>query len=293
MERRRGAALLAVVMAAVLAGCGASTDGKRYVLGAGDHYVALGDSYTAAPGIGPADGDDGCFRSQNNYPHLVAQAIGLDLDDVSCSGASTDSIGGRQLDLLGKTLAPQLDAVDTRTDLVTVGIGGNNFALYNLLSSTCLALATKDPDGSPCDDADRAAAPGDDLASKLQQIESRDTAVIRSIQDRAPNAMIVVVGYPAIVPEHRACSDFPVAEGDLPFLHRLNLGLNDALSKAATSAGAIYVDVYAVTRGHDICSKDPWVAGLTASHGAAAVWHPYAQEQRVAASAVQKALRER
>lgn len=293
MKRRRGPALVAVALATLLVACGKAPESERYAFGAGDAYVALGDSYTAAPGIGTPDGNDGCFRSMNNYPHLVAKATGLELVDNSCSGANTDSIGGRQVTLTGQRRGAQLDAVDTRTDVVTIGIGGNDFALYNVLSNTCVVLATKDPGGTPCEDADQSAGAGQDLASKLEEIESRTTAVIRAIQDRAPNAMILVVGYPAIVPEHGACSDLPVAEGDVPFLHRLNLGLNEALSDAATHAGATYVDVYAVTNGHDICSKDPWVAGLTASHGAAAVWHPYAQEQKVAASAIEKALRAR
>jgi hypothetical protein len=291
--RRRRLALVVLVFATLSAGCATSPERAEYMFGAGDQYVALGDSYTAAPGIGPADADDGCFRSLNNYPHLVARATGLELVDTSCSGASTDSITGRQHGLTGQWRAPQLDAVDEHTDVVSIGIGGNDFGLYNLLAIICPQLAERDPGGSPCEDADSSLAPGQDLASKLEEVERRDTAVVRAVRARAPNATILLVGYPAIVPEHGACPELPVAPGDVPFVRRLTAGLNEALAGAAEQTNVTYVDVYARTEGHDVCSDDPWVAGAHASHGRAAIWHPYASEQVAVAKAVEAALRAR
>ena len=54
-------------------------------------YVALGDSYTAGPVIPVQQPDPyGCLRSDHNYPHLVAAALGVgDFKDPSCSGADT------------------------------------------------------------------------------------------------------------------------------------------------------------------------------------------------------------
>src|ERR1017187_444451 len=59
----------------------------------GQSYVALGDSYTAGPGMLPvsATAPPGCGQSQKNYPHLVASVLGLSLTDVSCSGAKTEN----------------------------------------------------------------------------------------------------------------------------------------------------------------------------------------------------------
>src|SRR3954462_5512053 len=55
-----------------------------------DQYVALGDSYTAAPLVPPTDSSTICLRSGVNYPALVARAMpGTALTDVSCSGATT------------------------------------------------------------------------------------------------------------------------------------------------------------------------------------------------------------
>ena len=54
-------------------------------------YVALGSSMAAGPGIPPRakDAPWRAGRSAGNYPHLVAQRLGLDLVDVTYSGATT------------------------------------------------------------------------------------------------------------------------------------------------------------------------------------------------------------
>ncbi|MDP2774363.1 MAG: hypothetical protein Q8O61_12495, partial [Nocardioides sp.] len=56
----------------------------------GQVYVALGDSFVAAPLVPTTNMRNGCLRSDHNYPHLVAAELdGYELVDVSCSGAST------------------------------------------------------------------------------------------------------------------------------------------------------------------------------------------------------------
>ena len=76
------------------AGCGtwrrrALREGHKQPGGSGQ-YVALGSSFAAGPGIAPADDDSLalCIRSAHNYAHLLAKARGLDLTDVTCSGAT-------------------------------------------------------------------------------------------------------------------------------------------------------------------------------------------------------------
>ena len=61
-------------------------------------YVALGDSFTAGPVI-PNQLDDpiGCFRSDHNYPHLVAASLRpAKFADASCSGADTENMTHRR-----------------------------------------------------------------------------------------------------------------------------------------------------------------------------------------------------
>ena len=94
-------------------------------------YVALGDSFTAAPLVPDTDLAEGCFRSSSNYPALLAEELDLELTDVSCSGADTGDVTGGQAVAGGRgTVPPQLRAVQPDTDLVTVGIGGNDREVF-------------------------------------------------------------------------------------------------------------------------------------------------------------------
>lgn len=99
-------------------------------------YVALGDSYTAGGPIGapqPASGT--CLRSTANYPSIVAHDLNYRLTDVSCVGATTNSV------LEGtKALAPQVDALSDKAKLVTVSVGGNDLRMFADVFMTCSTL---------------------------------------------------------------------------------------------------------------------------------------------------------
>jgi len=290
MRRGVPAAFLTLVVATVLTACG-STPAARIgddKAGTNGDYVAIGDSYTSAPGVGSTVGNDGCFQSTGNYPRLVAAKLGLHLTDRSCAGAGTVSVTGRQITLLRKWVDPQIDAVTARTKIITVGLGANDFALYNFISTICPKEAEDDPDGQPCTDADRSAPAGTDVASKLQTVQSRLVADLRTLHKRAPKARVLVIGYPDLVPT-KTCSAFPLAAGDIPFARGLISGLNEAAAGAAAQAHVTYVNVYAATHGHDICSSDPWIAGkIPRSEGVS--WHPHAKEQQKVAELVEQAL---
>lgn len=276
--------LLALALTASLSAC-TDTDDLRL----SRQYVALGDSYTAAPLIGNLDGRDGCARSQNNYPHLVAESEGLDLRDVSCSAARTDDLLQSQR-TPRQTVDPQIDAVTRSTDLVTIGIGFNDFGLSVTAFITCHRMAGSDPDGSPCTDAD-AATKAQSAGARLDALTSRITRVIEAVQDKAPDAQVLLIGYPDIFPTDAPCASMPVAMGDLPLLRRINRGLNEALTAAAQEQGATYVDVSGPSRGHHLCSDDPWIAGADAGpNPRALIWHPYSEEQELVAELIRQAI---
>src|ERR1700736_496514 len=91
-------------------------------------YVALGDSYTSGPAIPNQDVAAGqCYRSDHNYPHLIAPTIGAtQFRDASCSGAQTKDMTGTQKADVGPDNPPQFDRLDRNTRLVTLGISGND-----------------------------------------------------------------------------------------------------------------------------------------------------------------------
>src|SRR5664280_2175634 len=65
------------------------------------NYVALGDSYTAGAGILPLSSTISplCLQTTLNYPHLIAHADGWNLQDVSCSGATSGNMTTSQYPL--------------------------------------------------------------------------------------------------------------------------------------------------------------------------------------------------
>lgn len=251
---------------------------------AGDRYVAMGDSYTAAPRIGPTDDEStGCTQSANNYPHLLAAELELDLDDVSCGGAITASIEQGQVTYKNAQLDPQIDALTEATDLVTISIGANDERIYGDLIRFCVQRGVADPEGAPCTEADATA--GDlSVASRIDRMEERIVGVLAAITAEAPDARVVFVGYPRFAPDER-CEQFPIGAGDVELAQRVNELLVLAQERAAAEAGVEFLDLYDLTEGHDFCADDPWVAGAYPTEDAIP-YHPYLKEQQVVAEAL-------
>jgi lysophospholipase L1-like esterase len=254
-----------------------------------EQYVALGDSYTAAPLVSPTDTSTVCLRSEVNYPALVAADMpGTALTDVSCSGARTGNATSPQSGL-GGSVPPQFDALRASTDLVTVGLGGNDEGLFATVLGRCTRLASADPRGAPCRaELDRVAEPLDET---LATIRHNIASVVDGIRKRSPDARILVVGYPQIVPASGTCDLLPLATGDYPFARSVNEGLTRAVRLGAEDAEAEYVDLWAATSNHDICATDPWINGRITSADTALAYHPLAVEQRAVADIVLETLR--
>jgi lysophospholipase L1-like esterase len=107
-------------------------------------YVALGSSMAAGPGIRPtaAGAPLGSGRSARNYAHLVAEQLGLDLVDVTFSGATTANV----LTERQRGAPPQIEALDGSEEVVTITIGGNDVGYVPLLMGASLpSLARRLP----------------------------------------------------------------------------------------------------------------------------------------------------
>ncbi len=297
MSRRpvaAGAALL-VVLAGTTACVPESSQGRASraaasgAVAAGDEYVALGDSYTAAPFAGPTNASDVCWQSEENYPHLLAEELDLELVDVSCGGATTDAVASPQTTLDGTSRPPQADALSESTDLVTISLGANDFGLFSALVVACGELAREDPEGSPC--ADQDAADGGKADRTIDQVRDRLVSALEHIVEAAPEARVVVVGYPQFAPDGGPpCDNLPFAAGDYAFARRVNELLVRAQAAAAGEVGVDFLDVFPATEGHDICAEDPWVAGATAEEGRGIPYHPYPEEQEAVATVLVEQL---
>lgn len=234
----------------------------------GPQYVALGDSYAAAPGVPDTDGAGGCFRSSGNYATLVAEQNGLTITDVTCSGATSESV-----------LRDQVPRITPQAELVTVGIGGNDFDLFTNLITSCVDIAATDPDGSPCADVAR-----DGIEKTVDKIATNVDTVLAAIAEAAPSAEVIVVGYPDLLPATGSCPDrVPLATGDYALVNDVVRGLSEALSDGAAERGYDFVDLRGPSRGHDICSAEPWINGQTVAADGTIPFHPFAVEQEAVA----------
>lgn len=292
----RASVVLLALVALLTTGCAIAgvdsggTAGRGVVTASPDapgpvgRYVALGDSYTSAPLVPVTDVANGCFRSTGNYPARVADALGAHLVDRSCGGATTRHLWTAQY----PAVPPQLSAVTPRTDLVTLGIGGNDGGVFGRMLSAC-ARAGAHAETS-CRDRMATAAGGDLLLDAVASARPVLVRAVRAIHHRAPHARVLLVGYPRLLAAGHTCPRLPLAAGDYAYVEQVNRALDDNLAYAARRAGATYVDVWAASRGHDICSADPWVNGSRTDRRRAAAFHPFAAEQQAVADLVVRAL---
>jgi lysophospholipase L1-like esterase len=285
---RRTAAAVLGAATAILAGALAVVPASpAHAAAPTGRYVALGDSFTSGPLI-PSQVDLNCVRSNRNYPSLVAGAIGSSaLVDVSCGGATTADILGPGSGQLGVTVPAQISAVTAATALVTVGISGNDIGFSSIIS-TCAQDSLSNPFGSPC--KSRYTAGGtDQLQARIAATAPKVASVLQAVRAAAPNAQVVVVGYPAILPDTGlGCWPVvPIAYADVPYLRDVEKSLNAMLSSQAAGNGATYVDTYTPSIGHDACKSTStrWVEGLVPANPAAP-FHPNAAGEQGMASAV-------
>jgi lysophospholipase L1-like esterase len=224
-----------------------------------------------------------------NYPALVAKAMpGTALTDVSCSGASTRNTVSPQTGRTG-SVPPQFDALTRGTDLVTIGLGGNDGQLFGGVLGRCMQIAGTDPAGDPCRQSFASEDP-DRLDTTFADIERNIARVVRGVHQRSPRARIQVIGYPQIIPGSGTCDLLPLAVGDYAFAREVNEGLNKAVEAGAEDAQAEYVDTFGPSEGHDICADDPWINGRVTSADTALAYHPLAVEQEQVARLVLDAL---
>lgn len=208
----------------------------------GDRYLALGDSFSSGTGTRAYDLSPTCQRSRHAYPALVAKRRpDLKLVFAACAGATTQEV-----------LMHQMSRLDGATRLVTMTIGGNDAGFAPVLRA--------------CSQSPAACADATDRAQRFmrEQLPVRLAAVYAEVRKRAPAAKVVVLGYPRLF-TGRSCGAAAIAQNGLSRLNRAADLLRDTIRAAVRAAGAGFVfrDAIAPFERHEICSRSPWVNGLT------------------------------
>jgi lysophospholipase L1-like esterase/Flp pilus assembly pilin Flp len=277
-------------------------------------YVAMGDSFSSGEGAGdyePAsDRDDrgfadwmdshvwwpgdrepkyhnGCHRSANAYGSIIAAAehFAGGSSFVACSGAELNELQHPNGGQSGEDA--QEDALGDDTSLVTFSIGGNDMGFADILKDCVI-------DGSTCEQQNE--------ATFQRLLESKKQELIdtyRRIREKAPNARIIVVGYPRLFPSDPSDNyrDLLFAD-DQRWMNEKADELNDMLLQAVrdSDADAEFVDPRAAFEGHGIGSADPWFNDVSVqANGFTPInpesFHPNAAGQRALAELVQEQMR--
>lgn len=247
-------------------------------------YVAVGDSFTSGGPIGTLQADSGpCQRSSRNYPSLVAKELGYALVDVSCGGATTRHV----LDGSRAVPTPQVAAVNEQTDVVTVSVGGNDLRIVADVLLTCFRVSRPNAVGAPCRDA-----AGQAVEQKVSEMKRRLGSVLDEVRERAPDANVLVVTYPGLLPSAKTCASTPFAARDIGWFAGVEETIAQAMADAADDRDIDVVDVYGLSRGHDICSgAKAWVNGARPKPQDGLLYHPNAAGEQAIAKAVTDRLR--
>lgn len=225
--------------------------------------VAIGDSQAAGPLILNQNSWD-CLRSDANWPSVAAETIGAELTDVTCSGATTSDLTNRRFGYI----APQLDAVQPDTDIVTVTIGANDLNLGVVVPSCMNPFPA--PVGVPC-----TTWQPDTYDAQLVGVGERVAAALQAIHQKAPGAEVYVVGYYHYWGRTGCYPVDPIWSVDAAWLQSIFDRLNARLANVAAANGATYVDLAGPSKDHGVCAPigEKWVEGLIPTSDAAP-YHP-------------------
>ncbi|MBY0290378.1 MAG: SGNH/GDSL hydrolase family protein [Mycobacteriaceae bacterium] len=209
-------------------------------------YVALGSSMAAGPGIRPrAKGAPFLAgRSARNYPHLVAERLGLELVDVTYSGATTANVLAEPQ----PGAAPQIEALDGTEDLITVTIGGNDVGYVPLLFAAGLPRLV------------RALLPKRERA--LVEVAESLRTVGRTLRRRSPEARVLFVDYLTLLPPSGTAAP-PLSDADAAMGRHVADELARATAQAAADTGCGLVRVAERSVHHHAWSDDPWTTKPT------------------------------
>lgn len=231
-------------------------------------YVALGDSYASGEGLAPS----------HAYPVLLRDRGGArfaGLTQAAVSGAVTGDVTGAQV-----------GALRDSTTTITLTIGGNDVGFASVIAA---CLRSPEPRLQAVLDAGGGGWRRQLRATAERQIaylggpaavpQGRSVPLVRVLSDiarRAPDAEILVTGYPRLLGDrptasgHRASDTLPLFVGaeDAAWLSAQSDALDAALARGverarASGVRARFVDVSATFAGHALSDRlAPWVNGV-------------------------------
>ncbi|MGW5875570.1 SGNH/GDSL hydrolase family protein [Nocardiopsis terrae] len=266
------------------------------------NYVALGDSYSSGDGAGEYEegtAEPGeCWRSEHAYPKVIEREFSFegDLGFYACSSHK----GSDMLSQIG-TPESQIERVTEHTSLVTVGIGGNDLGFIPVLRTCIVRMPLLERTG--CTDQE------DEITEKMESFDETLTEVLTEIRDRAPDARVLVLGYPRLFPEEPPGMYYTLSVSDQLWLNSVAERFNDRIRDTVYRVdgdvygsrqvgSAEFVNVFTALKGYEVSEDDSWLNGIVLGQVGEglrvdrASFHPTAQGQRSIAERVRLQVEE-
>ncbi|HEV7454444.1 MAG TPA: SGNH/GDSL hydrolase family protein [Candidatus Saccharimonadales bacterium] len=272
------AGLIGLAPAAAFA---APVKGSNTIAGyTGKAYVALGDSVAAGVGLtpltNPTEEDLLCGRTTQAYPRVLAAQLGMNLRQVACSGAQASDLYTSQ-DVQGTDLSPQIDAAfaNGTPDVITLTVGANDLH-WNDIVHLCY-VAQCDTNAS-------------DWAATVGRGYLRTELFWAFVKiDRLSNyhpPKIIVTGYFTPLSTTATCADTQgLTASETQWLISQAAQLNQAIY--SVTQWFSFTDFVPISfAGHELCTADPWVQGLSAPQP----YHPTAAGQAAIAASIRNSL---
>lgn len=231
---------IAVFVSTALLALGTAFTGATNAQAATGGYVALGDSYSSGVGTGTYISSSGdCKRSTLAYPYLWNAANSpSSFTFAACSGAVTTDV-----------LNNQLGGLSSTTALVTITIGGNDAGFTDVMT-TCILNG----DSTCLSRINTAKAYVDST------LPARLDSVYDAISSKAPNAHVVVLGYPRFYLTGQLC--LGLSDTKRQAINDAADYLDAAIAKRAADHGFTFGDVRSLFNSHLICSGNSWLHSL-------------------------------
>lgn len=227
------------------------------------NYVAMGDSFAAAPGVPETAAPRGCHKSTNNYPSVLAHRLDASgFHDVTCSGATADDVVNREQRTDQGLVPRQIDMIGPPTDLITLTIGANDIGLAGDAES----CAVKSAEAPPCA-AKFVVGSADHISEAISAQLPVWASMIDELRANAPRARIILVGYGIFIRPGGCFPAQPVLPGDADYLQAKVDELDDRQRQLAGEKRIEFFDTRSMSDGHDMCAPpaERYVEGYVTS----------------------------
>ena len=206
-----------------------------------DTYVALGDSYSSGTGTRDYSLSSGCQRGPYAYPALIkADRPNTTLTFVACSGAKTTDV-----------LNNQVGSLSASTNIVTITIGGNDAGFSSVITQCAYPLVSCNSNIATAQSYISNTLPG------------RLDSVYSQIRTRAPNATVVVLGYPRLFMGVDCNAGTFFSTDEMTKLNATADLLKNVTAARAAAHGFTFKDAIPSFTGHAVCSSTEWLNGLS------------------------------